>query len=732
MAQTCYPVFQEGQTLTRDDLTLLRDFLDDRARQVARAVGFGISCGLDGEITTAGGPAVVIDPGVAIDQAGEILTLEAPVRIDLPPAATETGFDFMEAVAGTFTAVLVAREVETPAPDCDEEGCEGHAATRCRMAELVMVPGRLTGGFDFASEPLVADHRPLTANPTAAAFTTLRGAISTRLDDTLSAAAKAKLASISIAAADLPAIRNAKAGFLNQVLFAALDLLRCRALLELACLREAAKPGVALGWAHQVGGAWEWDCGFRHAWEPPAGMSVAFVGGACDDACKLHRDRLESLILTFELPSVPAPSDPPKGGGTDPGPYLPCGRLGKSTGKFNYLIWEDCGLIFEPPLVIPDDWPDHWIDLGPGFPPDIGPTPPWEIYVNPVPDYFDEGLINLKDSYGRDPLNVLEGLETAIDDAGLAASVQVLTLDEAQNLDGFMISSSASPADTIVLVKDQFGKVTQTGIVAAQTGFRDASSAIPAATAAAAAAVAATETLAGIVDGHGETLSELGPDLQLLLDFRTESLEKFDGLDGVVAGLDDRLTLEAEQILGQYQATIGPFLDKAVLDAVGTVQKDLNERIDLKTDATANQLFEQMSKVDERSSLAFSAAERSNERIDQVLSGRAVGMGFGEIGRQAAFNEELIGTLRGFSGAIEGAAPEPQKAAVREQLKGGREALGRMEAGVRAGTLVLQDEREPLAQVLESMVGGLKAAGASAAQVKEMQASVKGLMEKLQ
>ena len=107
MAETCYPVFQEGQTLTRDDLTLLRDFLDDRARQVARAVGFGISCSLDGEIVTSGGPALVVSPGVAITPSGRHLfsANQNADRITIFARDIETG-----ALADTGRAI----EIGTP------------------------------------------------------------------------------------------------------------------------------------------------------------------------------------------------------------------------------------------------------------------------------------------------------------------------------------------------------------------------------------------------------------------------------------------------------------------------------------------------------------------------------------------------------------------------------------------------------------------------------------------
>ncbi len=728
MADTCYPVFQEGQTLTRDDLTLLQQFFDDRARAVGRAIGFGVDCGLDGEIAATGGPAVVIATGIAIDQAGEVLTLETPVHIPLPPANTETGFDFIATGPGGFTVVLVAEETVTPAPACNEVGCEGHAATVCRTAELVLVPGQLTGTFfDFESEDLIQKVTPLTAAPTAKQFDDLKAAILKRLDTTLSVAAKAKLTSVSIATADLPAIKNAKAAFLNQVLFAALDLLRCRALLELQCLRTVAKNGIALGWAHQVGADWEWDCSFRHAWEPPAGLSIALVGGACEDACKEHRDRLESLILTFDLPPVPKPEDPPKGGGELGDPYHPCQKLKKGS-KGYYVGLEDCGLIYVPPKELPHDWHIAWTKPPKGYPPDVAATPPWEVYLTQELDYFDEGVMVLVDAIGRDPEKAKTGILNAVKDA----HVEVLTLDAAQKQPGFTLSAVASPADTIVLIKDALGKVVDIGAIPAQTGFRNASVAIPAATAAATAAKEVVVGMQETVQKHAQTLTTLEAEITEFDKFHNQTEGKLKNVDTVFDGLDTRISEKAKQVFSQFQTETAVFLHNAVATAVESVQGGIQEQMQKTAELHTAEIKEEFTRVDERALEANEAAKRANVRVDQVLSGKAVGLTDREIGRQTAFNEKLVNVMRDVTVAIESAAPDAEKSAVRDQLAPGKDALSRMEAGVRAGSLVLEDEKAPLSQLLDTFVGALKAAGAPTAELKQVQAAVRALQDTLQ
>ena len=728
MADTCYPVFQEGQTLTRDDLTLLQQFCDERARAVGRAIGFGIDCGLDGEIQTTGGPAVVIDTGIAIDQAGEVLTLETPVHIPLPPATTGSGFDFVATGPGGFTVVLAAEEIETPAPACNEVGCEGHAATVCRTAELVLVPGRLTGTFfDFESEDLIQKVMPLTAAPTAKQFDDLKAAILARLDTTLSAPAKAKLTSVSIATTDLPAIKNAKAAFLNQVLFAALDLLRCRALLELQCLRAVAKNGVALGWAHQVGANWEWDCSFRHAWEPPAGLSIALVGGACEDACKEHHDRLESLILTFDLPPAPKPEDPPKGGGESGDPYHPCQKLKKGSRGY-YVSLEDCGLIYVPPKELPHDWRNPWTKLPKGYPPDVKATTPWDVYKTQEFDYFDEGVMVLTDAIGRDPEKAKTGILNAVADA----NVEVLTLDAAQKQPGFTFSAVASPADTIVLVKDAIGKVVDIGSIPAQTGFRNASVAIPAATAAATSAKEIALEVKDTATKQGETLHTLEGAVKTFGDFRTIAEKKLEDADKAFEGLDKQISDKATLIYSQFQTETAVFLHNSVTSAVEEVRGGIEAQMQKTAELTAADIKEQFTRVEERAGEASEAAKRANSRVDQVLTGKAVGLTDREIGRQTAFNEDLVSVMRGVTEAIEAAAPDARKDTVSDQLAPGREALTRMEASVRAGSLVLEHEKQPLSELLDAIAAALKTAGAPAAQLKQVRAAVRALQEKLQ
>lgn len=728
MTELCYPVFEEGQTLTRDDLNGLREFFDERARQVGRAVGFGVSCGLDGRIDNASGPGLTVDAGVAIDQVGEVLLLEEGVRIPLPPLADpDFEFDFVAGGEG-FTPVLVKHEVETPAPDCDEEGCEAHAATTCRSANVVIVAGRLDDPrFDFASEPLLTDSAPLAANPTAAQFSALRNAITTRLHDRISADAEAKLADHAIAGSDLEAVRNHKAAFLNQVLFAALDLLRCEALMDVACERTATQPGVALGWVHQAAGTWRWDCEWRHAWEPPPGLSIALTGGACDDACRLHRRRIEGLIATFELPIVPGPSDDPKpGDGGDS--YEPCGKTRKKNNVYeNVLAFEHCRVFVAPPVFIVPDWYERWKIPVPLFPPGVDPTPPWEVYGISEPDWLGEGLMNLAESYGRKADAVAPALADAMQKAGVTQpSVQVLTASEAERLPGFSPAAAASPADTVVLVADTRGKVTTTGHVPSQIGMRDAAVGVGAATATANQALGMAQEIEATVAGNAALLAEYGGQLDAfkgeidgLSRFRVEAGKVLDGLDGLV-------TAKANEVLATYQGTVGPMLDNAILEAVETIEGRFSRNLEEHTENVVAPLREQVAEIGARAETSGAFAEKANARIDQVLVRRGVG---GPVVGRTVADPDVVGFLRTMRGAVEATATPRRRARVETALAEGDEALERLEAAAAGEALPATEARLAVTGVLDAFASALGAAGASRRQIDELRARVEHLRE---
>ena len=484
MSENQYPVFTGGQSLTASELNALRSFLHARDRLVGRMVGFGVNVGLGGTVSDT---TLTIAPGLAVDQTGEPLLLAEPVEIGLAPAAMMPSYDFVDAAAGGFSVVLEVTDEVEPALECGEADCTGHAELHTRGVTVRTVAGRVTGTrMDFAADPLLAlepIRLALDGTPTAP-YNTLRDAIASRLTNGATPLVQpqliANLSGTSIAAADKIGVKGYKAGWLNMVLFAALDLVRVEALLELSFDRTTTRAGVVLGWVHQVGADWVFDCAYRHAWEPPRGFTEAFLGGTCTDPAGSFRDDLEAILAGY------APSDPPVAP-----PQPPIGCLGgiKINGK--------CVPIDIPPVVLPPNWRDRF---------KIDPIP-----IIPLPRKAHEVLAAI---YDRPPINVLgeEGfgvthyvgqtgldVKTVLDDyiasTGAIADVKVLPVAEAETLEGYALAGAVAPSDTVVLGIDDAGKVVSTGRVAAVQNVRTVGSALPAVVGAAAEATAAATEL---------------------------------------------------------------------------------------------------------------------------------------------------------------------------------------------------------------------------------------------
>ncbi len=493
MPDNQYPVFEGGQTLTAVDLNQLRTFLHQRDRLLGRLVGFGINCGLGGSVS---GTTLTIGPGLAIDQRGEPLLLPAAQTIALPPTPSSGTFDFIATGPGGFSVVLESVDTVEPAPDCGETDCEGHAELHTRAVALRVVPGRITGTqFDFASETLLTVE-PMRLSLTSApqgSFVALRDALVTRLlnggSPLISTALITQLQATSIAPSDLPGVKGYKAGFINQVLFATLDLLRCRALMGVACDRAAARPGVVLGWVHLVSSAWVWECSYRHAWEPPQGFSAALVGGTCGNPCGVWVDALEGLISGYAPPDPPPPADDDDG----PGPgvvYCPYGMI---------LVGSRCVNVYYPPIEYPVEWYIPWVEdpLGPIWnPPDVYEhfnDIIREVYQADPWEYFGKGVISGLETLGRDAEISRTALENTITDLGGTPNVVLVTATEATAMDGYSPAGTFSPSDTIVLTVNTGGRVVATGRVAAAHTARKLGTELPAATAKATEALAASE-----------------------------------------------------------------------------------------------------------------------------------------------------------------------------------------------------------------------------------------------
>ncbi len=562
MPDNQYPVFEGGQTLTATDLNLLRAYGHQRDRLLGRISGFGVNCGLTGSVA---GTTLTIAPGLAVDQRGEPLLLPAAQTITLPPTAGAT-FDFVAAGPGGFSVVLEATETIAPAPDCGEEDCEGHAELHTVGVALRIAAGRITGPrFAFAQESLLTVE-PMRLSLTSApqgSYVSLRDAIASRLRNSgsplISGALISKLESTSIASSDLPGVKGYKAGFINQVLFATLDLLRCRALSAVACDRATTRPGVVLGWVHLVGGTWTWECGYRHAWEPPPGLSQALVAGTCGDPCGVYVDLVESLIAGY---APPDPPPPPSGGGgvvVVPGdvvyPICPKGWV---------LVGGTCMNVYFPPLeVIPEWWQVFEIDpLGPVWNPPVDIYEHFEDIVEEVYGgygwgYFDKTVVTGLPALGYDAEGAAGVLAATIEDLGGTANITVLTAGEVADLDGYEPAGTFNLADEIVLTQDGQGRVVATGRVPAAHTARKVGVELPAATAKATEAIglahaqqAGIDAVTGQVGGIAVEIAGLVDDVGGLTQFQQATAAWRQQVDAELGGVGEAIVKTVEQQVG--------------------------------------------------------------------------------------------------------------------------------------------------------------------------------------
>ena len=545
MSDNQYPVFVDGQTLTEAELNDLRVFLHRRDRLVGRMVGFGVNAGLAGVVTS--GSSLRISPGLAIDQTGEPLVLDAEATISLPPAAESVAYDFVDAAPGGFSVVIEPTDTVEPSPECGEAGCAGHAELHTRSVALRVVAGRVTGTrMDFAAEPLLTvepirlalDSTPVNS------YTALRNAVAARLTNgtqpLVDPALVAKLQATSVASADPAGIRGYKCGWLNMVLFATLDLLRVRALLSLTSERTTSRPGVVLGWVHQEAGAWVFDCAWRHAWEPPRGFTEAFLGGTCSDPAGAFRDELEALLAGF------APPDPAPVGDPQPPIACPVGSI---------RVGDRCVKIKFPPKEIPETWHDKWI-FDPREPIWYPPIETWKdpdiVYERQPVDVLGEKEFPLTDYLGHNGADVKEVLGGFITEQGAIADVRVMAAGDVQTLDGYAPAGGFAASDSVVLGVDASGVVVSTGRVPTVQNVRTVGSALPAAVGAANEAMAAATELRGLSAG-----------------FET----RFTELDQTIAGLGSNLTALQTDFL-TYKTSFDP---GAFGDRVGTLEEGLKD-----------------------------------------------------------------------------------------------------------------------------------------------------------
>jgi len=480
MTVNTYPDFKPGQTLTANELDLLANHAWHRDRLIGRMVGFGINGGLGGAFA---GNTLTIQPGLAIDQSGEPLVLRTTKSLTFstapgaPTSLSTTPYPFIGPQADTWSVVLQATDVEVTHNTCTEVGCLGHSGTHTRDVELRVVAGRVTGPrFDFATHK-VHKIQPLGLSPLGQPVGNLTnfkkdlGDVLNELNPGIDAALVAKVAAVTIPTGELIGVKGYKVGWLNTVLFATIDLIRCRALQAIETFRTDTFPGVVLGAVTRSGGSWTFDCAYKHFWEPPKGLSQALLGGGCASVCQLSANYLTSVLSNYAPPDPPP--TPPSGGGG--GIVIDPGIIYCIKGKPN------CGIVLYPGRKIKEKVPDLKV-------PDIGPHPEWvyagpeirvleeinEFYGTVLPNELGDGVFIADGLIGHFQENVVATLEANILDKGGVPQVTVLTLEETANLAGYQPGTAFSPSDNVVVTVDNKGIAIGLGIVPAMVSVRQA------------------------------------------------------------------------------------------------------------------------------------------------------------------------------------------------------------------------------------------------------------------
>lgn len=503
MTVNTYPDFKPGQTLTANELDLLANHAWHRDRLVGRMVGFGINGGLGGAFS---GNTLTIQPGLAVDQSGEPLVMRTAKTLTFstapgaPTTLSTTPYPFIGAQADTWSVVLQATDVEVTHDTCTEVGCLGHSGTHTRDVELRVVAGRVTGPrFDFAKHK-VHQIQPLRLTALGqpvgnlADFKSDLTEVLTELNPGIDTTLIAKVNAVTIPNNELIGVKGYKVGWLNTVLFATIDLIRCRALQAIETFRNDAFPGVVLGAVTRTGSTWTFDCAYKHFWEPPKGLSQALLGGGCASVCQLSVNYLTSVLSNYAPPDPPpAPPPPPSGGG---GAVLDPDIIYCILGKPN------CGIVL---------WPGRkFREKVPPLPEvDIGPHPEWvykgpdirvieeinELYGTVLPNELGDGVFIADSLIGHYAENVVATLEYNILDKGGVPQVTVMTVEETADLDGFQPGTTFSPSDQVAVIVDDKGIAIGMGIVPAMVSVRQSAHI---AVEAHAASVAAIESVAAV------------------------------------------------------------------------------------------------------------------------------------------------------------------------------------------------------------------------------------------
>ena len=254
-----FPVFVKGQTLTDDDLNDLRDSLEEIDRRTARSIGFRDNCGLGGSVT---GTTLTIGTGIAIDQLGHVLELDAPFTVGLAPTPSpDQPPGFIDTRPGGFTPVLQFASRELPARHATRRAAKAtpSSARSAPQSPFSTAASRTRCGTSATRR--CSTQVPLLVRKSGTViggFVALRTAILNRMGNRLDNDARTKLSGLTVDS-DLPAIQGFKASFSNKCGSRPLDLLRCEFEISGVCVNADGGVGVALGWVDRNGTGWSWD-----------------------------------------------------------------------------------------------------------------------------------------------------------------------------------------------------------------------------------------------------------------------------------------------------------------------------------------------------------------------------------------------------------------------------------------------------------------------------------------
>lgn len=745
-----YPEFKEGQVLSHNDLNLLRDFLFSRTTAQARLLlGFGVACGLRG--TVAGG-TLQVSPGVALGQGGRELLVEAQRNTTIASLAAATLVTY-PGVSGTdgYTAILREADVVEPAGgECDEDGCTTHTEIHTLAAEIVWARGRL--GLTGALAHPVFELVPLSATATAPQFNALREALATQLTGILDAATLAILRGYSLESGAAAAGRNLiRIGIVNEVLYTAWAYFRCQAQIAASCLGVAAddpehagRPGVALGWLHQVGTAWTFDHRYRHEFQLSRALYAAFAGGAVD--CAKHLDHMRVLLQEVE---VPAP--PPTGGTTPPatGEIDICkvtemryGRCGPWWTKdrherFRYEAFVDPSRSYKPVPPEDPDWGTHFFDDTMNI------------------DLLDIGVVRLGQFVNTNGIAAKTNLIAAITELGVEPKVEVLPVGQLSSTPGFQPRLVVSAGDRILLGVNADGATVAFGSVSTQSALADVS-AVP-----------------GIAAAARETAQH--------------AIERVDGLEPLArnASLDaTRLLDEFGGLSEEWSAFKRGLPTESVLDRAGGIAKDLGvlekrtAQFQRTLDTTRSQLDSKIRKieVDNKSQIDRLRAHVNNadteikgmvrenrhrverqrvvvERMDQETAGTRdrvdeigrttadriaefgnrmdtqaiairTGMTLQDATRARATNESLLGALTSLAAATQAAATGAQKGRVTKALAKSEAHFETLRRGTSSNVTLTETAPRAVLGALEGIVDALQAAGVAGTELADVQSSL--------